>query len=102
MRSSTAKVTFSNPFSLLGIARELPAGDYEVVVEEELLLGLTFEAWRRTASYLTVNGRGRHSGRTELRAISDSDLNMALKRDAAMNRNIDDSDAAFSLQEDLK
>jgi len=102
MRSSTAKVTFSSPFSLPGISRELPAGDYEVVVEEELLLGLTFEAWRRTATYLTVNGRGGHSGRTELHAISDSDLNMALKRDAAMNRNIDDIDAKFSLQEDLK
>jgi hypothetical protein len=46
--------------------RTCPPGDYEVLVEEELLQGLSFEAYRRTATYLTVRGRGRHAGRSEL------------------------------------
>ncbi len=34
----------------------MPAGDHEDLVEEELLQGLSFEAYRRTATFLTVRG----------------------------------------------
>ncbi len=37
---------------------KLPAGNYELLAEDELLEGLSFEAWRRTATYLTVLGTG--------------------------------------------
>lgn len=100
MRSTRSTVTFSNPFTLSGYPGELPAGDYEVLVEEELLQGLSFEAYRRTATYLTVRGRGRHAGRSELRATSDSDLKGALSRDAATTEMNNHSDAALSPQED--
>ena len=86
MRSTRSTVTFSNPFTLLGYPGDLPPGDYEVLVEEELLQGLSFEAYRRTATYLTVRGRGSHAGRTELRAISEKDLKEALSRDAATTK----------------
>ncbi|MBL3571860.1 hypothetical protein BV509_03385 [Rhodovulum sulfidophilum] len=100
MRSTRSTVTFSNPFTLSGYPGDLPAGDYEVLVEEELLQGLSFEAYRRTATYLTVRGRGRHAGRSELRAISDSDLKEALSRDQGAAKKNDHSDAALSPQED--
>jgi hypothetical protein len=100
MRSTRSTVTFSNPFTLSGYPGDLPAGDYEVLVEEELLQGLSFEAYRRTATYLTVRGRGRHVGRTELRAISDSDLKQALSRDAALSQTNNHGEAALSPQED--
>ena len=100
MRSTRSTVTFSNPFTLPGYPGDLPAGDYEVLVEEELLQGLSFEAYRRTATYLTVRGRGGHAGRTELRAISDSDLKEALGRDAATTETNNHSEAALSPQED--
>ncbi len=102
MRSSRSTVTFAHPFSLAGFPGELPAGDYEVVVEEELLQGLGFEAWRRTAAYLTVRGRGRRAGRIEMRAISDSDLKAALGRDQALTDTSNHSEAALSPQEDLE
>ena len=101
-RSTRSTVTFSNPFTLPGYPGDLPAGDYEVLVEEELLQGLSFEAYRRTATYLTVRGRGGHAGRTELRAISDSDLKEALSRDRGATENNNHSEAALSPQEDLK
>ena len=100
MRSTRSTLTFSNPFTLPGYTGDLPAGDYEVLVEEELLQGLSFEAYRRTATYLTVRGRGHHAGRSELRAISDSDLKEALGRDAALSQTNNHSDAALSPQED--
>ena len=100
MRSTRSTVTFSNPFTLPGYLGELPAGDYEVLVEEELLQGLSFEAYRRMATYLTVRGRGSHAGRSELRAISDRELQEALGRDAALSRTNNHSDAALSPQED--
>ena len=102
MRSSTTTVTFSNTFALPGYPGELPAGDYEIVVEEELLQGLSFEAWKRTATYLIVRGRGRRTGLTEMLATTENDLNEALGRDAPAIRNNTDSDAALSPQEDLE
>jgi hypothetical protein len=102
MRSTRSTVTFSNPFTLLGAQGELPAGDYEVVVEEEILQGLSFEAYRRTATYLTVRGIGARMGRREMLMTSERDLNEALRRDAAVIRNDNDSEAALSPQEDLK
>ena len=80
IRSSRSTVVYSNAFSLLGYTGELPAGDYEVPVEEELLQGLSFEACRRTSTCLLVQGEGGHAGRTEMCATSESDLNEALDR----------------------
>ena len=102
MRSSRSTVTFFNPFALPGYSDKLPAGEYEVVVEEELLQGLSFEAYRRTATYLTVCGKGDRAGRTEMRPITARDLEMALSRDRAFTENTNDSEAALSPLEDLK
>ena len=99
-RSTRSMVTFSNPFTLSGYPGDLPPGDYEVLVEEELLQGPSFEAYRRTATYLTVRGRGSHAGRCELRAIFEKDLKEALSRDQGANKKNDHSDAALSPQED--
>ncbi|TCM76788.1 hypothetical protein [Rhodovulum steppense] len=99
-RSTRRTVTFFNPFPLSGYVGELSAGDYEVIVEEELLQGLSFEAWRRTATYLTVHGRGSPAGRTEMRATTEQDLTAALGRDQAETRGNTDSEAALSPQED--
>ena len=99
-RSTRSTVTFSAPFALSGYPGELPAGTYEVVVEEELLQGLSFEGWRRTATSLTVRGRGSPAGRSESHVISDSDLEEALRRDAATTQTNTQSEAALSPQED--
>ena len=102
MRSTSSTVTFSNTFTLPGYPGDLPAGDYEVLVEEELLQGLSFEAYRRTANYLTVRGTGGHVGRVELRMITERDLKEALSRDHYPTEMNNHSEAALSPQEDLK
>ncbi|WP_251134530.1 MULTISPECIES: hypothetical protein [Roseobacteraceae] len=102
MRSTRSMVTFSNPFTLQGYPGDLPAGDYEVLVEEELLQGLSFEAYRRTATYMTVRGKGAHAGRSELRLTTESDIKEALRRDADTSETNNHSEAALSPQEDRK
>lgn len=100
MRSTRSMVTFSNPFTLSGYPDNLPAGDYEVLVEEELLQGLSFEAYRRTATYLTVRVKGPRAGRSELRVTTERDLKEALSRDVATIKTNNHSVAALSPQED--
>ena len=102
IRSTRSTVTFSNPFTLPGYPGDLPAGDYEVLVEEELLQGLSFEAYRRTATHLMLGGKGGLARRTELRATSDRDLKEALRRDAATTETNNQIEAALPPQEDLK
>lgn len=100
MRSTRSTVTFSSQFTLPGYAGELPAGAYEVIVEEELLQGLSFEAYRRTATYITVRGTGAHAGRSELCATTEGDLREALRRDADRSEANNHGEAALSPQED--
>lgn len=99
VRSTSSVVTFSNAFKMPGFQTELPAGEYEVLVEEERLEGLSFEAFRRTATYLMVRGKGSQAGRTEMRAIDERDLKEALRRDQAGNQTNTESGVSFSLQE---
>jgi hypothetical protein len=73
IRSRHETVTFKHPFHLRGIARQLPAGAYEVVTDEETIDGLSFEVWRRVATMITVPSEGVR-GATERLSIGSVDL----------------------------
>lgn len=79
VRTSRSTVSFRHPFVLSRAGTPLPAGDYEVVIEEELLQGLSFEAYRRTATFVVV--RAGASGRTEMHPVTDQDLQRAIDHD---------------------
>jgi hypothetical protein len=79
-RSARSTVTFTKAFRLHD-DDELPAGDYEVLVEEERLEGLSFDAYRRTGTYLLVNTRSGGSRVSEMRPVDPADLDAALLRD---------------------
>lgn len=81
-RTTTSTVSFAHPFRLSGHQGVLPAGSYDFLVEEELLHGLSFEAFRRTASWLMVEGP---QGAREMRDVSPHDLDAALDRDRAQS-----------------
>lgn len=85
-RSTTSTVTFAHQFRLPGRSDALPAGAYDVLAEEELLQGLTFSVYRRTATYLKVVGAGGKAGRTEYLPVEEADLASALLKDRAMAR----------------
>lgn len=77
IRTIRSKVTFTRPFALRGSDELLPAGDYTLVIEEERLQGLSFDAYRRTGVYLEVVANPRFPGRTELHPVTDADLHQA-------------------------
>lgn len=77
-RTTRSMLTFLHPFALPGSDDLLPAGAYELLIEEERLQGLTFEAYRRTGMFLRVAGNARFPGRSELRPVLDADLQQAL------------------------
>ena len=52
MRTIETMVTFRHPFVLAALEATQPAGTYRVVTEEEEIDGLSFVAFRRTATLL--------------------------------------------------
>jgi hypothetical protein len=52
VRSTETKITFRHPFMLAALGATQPAGTYRLVTEEEEIDGLSFVAFRRTATLL--------------------------------------------------
>lgn len=94
-RTTTSVVTFLHPFVVAGYTDELPAGDCDVLADDDVML----KAYRRTATFLMINWR---AGKSELRAVDHRDLELALAQDQVnANTNvIKNSAAALSPSED--
>jgi hypothetical protein len=80
-RSREVTMSFTRPFSLRGIGRELPAGDYRIITDEEMIEGLSFPVFRRVATMMMVPGRNR--GSIEMVVIDPLELEAVQARDAA-------------------
>ena len=80
-RTSEKIWTFSKPFVLKGIGRELPAGSYRVTTDEELIEGLSFPAYRRVATMIFAPTRNGMS--LEMLLVDPDELQSAQERDAA-------------------
>jgi hypothetical protein len=50
MRTTRESITFDHPFSLTAVDNVQPAGTYAVDIDEELIEGLSFLAYRRVAT----------------------------------------------------
>ena len=100
-RTTTSVVTFLHPFVVAGYTDELPAGEYQVLADDEVMQSHSFAAYRRTATFLLINW---HAGKSELRAVDHRDLELALAQDQAnANTNaIKNSAAALSPSKDQK
>ncbi len=100
-RTTTSVVTFLHPFVVAGYTDELPAGEYEVLADEDVMLSNSFASYRRTATFLLINW---HAGKSDLRAVDHRDLELALPQDRAdaNKHEIKNSAAALSPSEDQK
>jgi hypothetical protein len=54
IRTTEMTITFRRPFMLEAFDSPQPAGTYRLVIEEEDIPGLTFLAYRRTATMLHI------------------------------------------------
>jgi hypothetical protein len=91
-RTSKKTVTFRRPFSLGCFDEKLPAGDYIVETDEELLEGLSFPAYRRKLTLIYLHASPRRPGLRQALPIDPDDLDAALMRDQAVDDNPADTD----------
>jgi len=106
-RTINKTVTFEKPFLLGSLGKKLPAGDYEVVTEEELLEGLSFYAYRRLQTYMYRQATPDKSGLAQSYVVDPADLDAALARDqAAAKQKVDEDDdhaaTAHTTEKDMK
>jgi hypothetical protein len=81
-RTKRDKVIFHHAFRLKTTDRLLPAGEYDVVTDEELIEGVSFPAYRRIGSWILAPNRSGTLS-TEMVAIDPADLAAAQARDRA-------------------
>jgi hypothetical protein len=72
-------MTFVRPFTLKGVDRILPAGNYRVVTDEELIDELSFPVYRRVSTMIFVPAKSASS--VEMVAIDPQDLQAAQEHD---------------------
>ena len=80
---------FRQSFSLKGVDRPLPAGNYRVTTDEELIESLSFPVYRRVATMILVPGQGHWRSSVEMFTIDPADLQAAHEQDAANARMAD-------------
>ena len=81
IRTTRKIVEFSNPFSIEGIGRVLPAGSYDIVTDEEMIEGLSFPVYRRVATMMMAYTKSSSVPSTEMLTIDPRDLVAAMERD---------------------
>lgn len=73
--------TFSRAFALSEVDCPLPAGTYRIDVDEEEIPGLSFLAFRRTATTLHCRALSAPGGRSEMFRINPDALAAVLEAD---------------------
>jgi hypothetical protein len=73
-RTLRKTVVFHKPFLLNGVDRVLPAGDYRVVTDEELIEGLSFPVYRRVSTMIFVPAQSHQASSVEMVTIDPRDL----------------------------
>jgi hypothetical protein len=80
-RTTRSIVHFDRPFEIEGFDEEQPAGDYEVVVEEQLIDGLSMIAYRRVGTFIHLPALGRTSTTRQIVPVGAAELEAALAKD---------------------
>jgi hypothetical protein len=89
-RTTRTTVTFAQPFSVRGLDGMRPPGTYVVETDEELIPGMTFDAYRRTATFLFLPSATGGSITGEIVNVDPAELQAALASDAAASADAQD------------
>ena len=81
-RTKRETLTFGRTFTLEGVDRSFPAGDYELVTDEELIEGLSFPVYRRIASWILTPEKN-YSSPAEMIPVNPVELAAAHTREMA-------------------
>ena len=81
-RQTDSVITFRRPFDLGPPTGSLPAGSYRCTVEEELIEGLSFAAFRRVSTTLEIPAIGTASAMHHYISVDSALLDAAVEADA--------------------
>ena len=81
IRTTKTTVTFRRPFHLGSLEEVLTPGIYKVEMDEELLEGLSFPAYRRVLTVIHLHEQPAKPGLTRVLKIEQKELDAALVRD---------------------
>ncbi len=82
-RTKSSTTRFAAPFRLPGIEQTLPAGEYRVDRDEEIIDGISWIAHRSVATYIHLPSIERASRPTQIVEIDADDLEAAIAKDTA-------------------
>jgi hypothetical protein len=80
-RTTETALTFRRPFTRSAVGQHPPAGAYRIAVDEDEILGLSFVAFRRTATMLHVPALSASIGRAEMFVLDADELAAAIETD---------------------
>jgi hypothetical protein len=83
MRTTRETVTFDHPFSLMAVDGLQPAGTYTIDIDEELMEGLSFLAYRRVATTIYLPLHQGHQGSVQAVRVDPRELTAAHKEQPA-------------------
>jgi len=79
MGTTRETVTFDHPFSLMAVDGLQPAGTYTIDIDEELIEGLSFLAYRRVATTIYLPLHQGHQGSVQAVRVDPRELTEAQK-----------------------
>ncbi|WP_414471388.1 hypothetical protein [Microvirga sp. M2] len=79
MRTTRETVTFDHPFSLMAVDGLQPAGTYTIDIDEELIEGLSFLAYRRVATIIYLPSHQEHQASVQAVRVDPRELTAARK-----------------------
>lgn len=94
-RINKSTIRFNIAFSLAGSNREFPPGDYSILEHEELIEGISWLAYRRTAVFIEVPLTGNAGSQTQMLEIDHDSLNAVLARDLRNQTEVRLGDKSF-------
>lgn len=86
VRKTQSTVTLHRRFRLRGLEGPLDAGSYKVEIEDLVLEGTTFCAYERVSAFIFLHRTEGRPGLGRKLAISEADLNEAVRREEALKR----------------
>jgi len=84
-RTTETQITFEHPFILDGLVAPLQAGTYRLVVDEELIEGLSFSAYRRVGTHLEIPAISAVTATRQFLQVTAAEIESALLRDAGVS-----------------
>ncbi len=88
IRTSSKFVIFNHPFEIGSLPEVQPAGSYQIDIDEEMIEGLSFVAYKRVLTVIHLHSKNKLRSLTRALTISAKDLETALQKDKTKSGNI--------------